>query len=59
MEQEESNTSLNRKSKRLDVPRLDASLMTSTPSATTVHPSHSETKIVTVRLSVRIVSFVR
>jgi len=33
-----SNTSLDRKSKRLDAPRLDASSITSTPSATTVQP---------------------
>jgi len=37
-----SNTSLDRKSKRLDVPGLDASPITSTPSATTVHPTMPE-----------------
>jgi len=37
-----SNTSLDRKSKRLNVPRLDASPITSTPSATTVQPTMPE-----------------
>jgi len=37
-----SNTSLNRKSKRLDAPGLDASLITSAPSVTTIQPTMPE-----------------
>jgi len=47
MKQEETNISLDRKSKCLDVPGLDVSSITSTPSATTVHPmpDHSQTRM--------------